>query len=218
MAQRSWSDLPRDLIDRIFRRHLDIRRIDPKDLARCSLVCTTWRCVIADIWCKNLSLLSSASGLINKRILAEYQKFQRDPPEGCRVRIVDSLFHWEGILIGPQSSPYAGGVFLLDIHFSDQHPFKAPKVTFQTKVYHPNIDQQGRLCLETSWSPAMTISHVLLVIYARFNDPDPDDPIDFKIANIYKTQRIQFKEKAKAWTKKFATASQISAIDWTNWS
>ncbi|KAM3696322.1 hypothetical protein ACB098_06G030200 [Castanea mollissima] len=64
----------------------------------------------------------------------------------------------------------------------------------------------------------MTISHVLLVIYARFNDPDPDDPIDFKIANIYKTQRIQFKEKAKAWTKKFATASQISAIDWTNWS
>ncbi|KAK4576021.1 hypothetical protein RGQ29_026823 [Quercus rubra] len=150
------------------------------------------------------------------RVLKEYEKFQRDPPEGCRVRFIDSPFHWEGIVVGPPSSPYAGGVFLLDIHFSDQHPFTAPKVTFQTKVYHPNIDQQGRLCLETLWCPATTISHVLLVIYARFNEPDPDDPIDFEIAHIYKTQRIQFEEKARAWTKKFATASQIREIDWTD--
>lgn len=217
MAQRSWSDLPRDFIDRLFRRHMKIggKGIEPKDLARCSLVCTTWRSVIADIWGKNLSLLSSPHGPIHIRILAEYQNFQRDPPEGCKVMFVDSLFHWEAIMIGPQSSPYAGGVFLLDIHFSDQHPFKAPKVTFQTKVFHPNINQQGGLCLETSWCPITTILHVLLVIYARFNDPDPDDPIDFEIAHIYKTQRTQYEERARVWTKKFATASQISAIDWS---
>ena len=60
MAQRSWADLPRDLIDRIFRRHLNIRRIDPKDLARCSLVCTTWRCVIGNTLLEFFLLLRSS--------------------------------------------------------------------------------------------------------------------------------------------------------------
>ena len=61
----------------------------------------------------------------------------------------------------------------------------------------------------------MTISRVLLVIYARFNDPDIDDSLDFEIARIYKTQRIQYEEKARVWTKKYATASQISAKNWS---
>ncbi|GMY31145.1 ubiquitin-conjugating enzyme E2 11-like [Fagus crenata] len=216
MAQCSWSDLPPELVDRIFRRHMKIRKIDDsKDLVRCSLVCTTWRYVIVDIWGKNLSFLSSANMMIDRRILREYQYFQIDSPKGYKVRFAESLFHWEAIMIGPQASPYAGGVFLLNIHFSDQHPFQAPNITFQTKVYHPNIDQQGRLCLETLWSPAMTISRVLLVIYARFNDPDIDDSLDFEIAQIYKTQRIRYEEKARVWTKKFATASQISSTDWS---
>ena len=72
--------------------------------------------------------------MIDRRILREYQYFQIDSPKGYKVRFVESLFHWEAIMIGPQTSPYAGGVFLLNIHFSDQHPFQAPNITFQTKV------------------------------------------------------------------------------------
>lgn len=195
-----------------------IRKIDDsKDLVRCSLVCTAWRYVIADIWGKNLSLLSSADRAMHRRIIGEYQGFQIDSPKGCKVRFVESLLHWEAIMIGPQTSPYAGGVFLLNIRFCYDHPFQAPKVTFRTPVYHPNIDQQGRLCLETSWNPVTTILHVLLVIYARFNDPDPDDPLDFEIAHIYKTQRIEYEKRARAWTKNLATASQIRATD-SDWS
>ncbi|GMY31146.1 ubiquitin-conjugating enzyme E2 11-like [Fagus crenata] len=151
----------------------------------------------------------------SRRILKEYESFQEDPPKGFQVKFVESLFHWKAIMIGPKTSPYAGGVFLLNIHFSDQYPLKAPTVTFQTKVYHPNIDQHGKLCLEPLWSPAVTIFKILLIIYARFNDPDVDDPIDFKIARIYKTKRIRYEKKARVWTKKFATTRQKSATDWS---
>ncbi|KAM3744146.1 hypothetical protein ACB098_06G030100 [Castanea mollissima] len=206
----SWSNLPRELIDRIFRRPMD-----SKDLARCTLVCTNWRNIIVDIWGKKLSLLRPAFKNPSRRILREYEKFQMDPPKGCKARLVENLFHWGAIMIGPQNSLYAGGVFLLNIHFSKKYPFEPPEITFQTKVYHPNIGQDGCLCLERSWCAAMSISNIIRVIYALFSNPDHEDPLDFEIAHIYRTQRIRYEQKARAWTKKYATARQNSAIDWS---
>jgi len=66
-------------------------------------------------------------------------------------------------------SPYAGGVFFLSISFPTDYPFKPPKVSFTTKIYHPNINANGSICLDIlrdQWSPALTISKgVLLCIY-----------------------------------------------------
>lgn len=118
-------------------------------------------------------------------------------------------------MIGPKDTPYADGVFLLKIYLSHYHPFQPPEVKFLTKVYHPNIGRDGRVCVETSWRPSLTIFQLLLVIYARFSNPEPDDPIDCEIAQMYKTQRIQYDENARDWTKKYATASRESAIDWS---
>jgi len=62
----------------------------------------------------------------------------------------------------PQSdSPYSGGVFFLAIHFPTDYPFKPPKVNFTTRIYHPNINSNGSICLDIlrdQWSPALTIS------------------------------------------------------------
>lgn len=66
--------------------------------------------------------------------------------------------------MGPGESPYSGGVFFVNIHFPPDYPFKPPKVQFQTKVYHPNVNSQGSICLDIlkeQWSPALTISKVL---------------------------------------------------------
>ena len=65
--------------------------------------------------------------------------------------------------MGPGESPYSGGVFFVNIHFPPDYPFKPPKVQFQTKVYHPNVNSQGSICLDIlkeQWSPALTISKV----------------------------------------------------------
>jgi ubiquitin-conjugating enzyme E2 D/E len=92
----------------------------------------------------------------------------------------NDLFHWNAVLMGPQDSPYDGGVFRLNIHFPTDYPFKPPKCTFQTKIYHPNINANGVICLDilkNQWSPALTISKVLLSISSLMDDPNPDDPL-----------------------------------------
>lgn len=86
----------------------------------------------------------------------------RDPPSSCSAGPVgDDLYHWQASIMGPPDSPYAGGVFFLSIHFPTDYPFKPPKVAFTTKIYHPNINGNGNICLDIlkdQWSPALTIS------------------------------------------------------------
>jgi ubiquitin-protein ligase len=72
----------------------------------------------------------------------------------------------QATIMGPDDSPYAGGVFFLDIHFPADYPFKPPKVSFTTRIYHCNINANGGICLDIlkdQWSPALTISKVSLL-------------------------------------------------------
>ncbi|KAL1402643.1 hypothetical protein pipiens_019686 [Culex pipiens pipiens] len=101
-------------------------------------------------------------------------------------------------------SPYQGGVFFLTIHFPTDYPFKPPKVAFTTRIYHPNINSNGSICLDilrSQWSPALTISKVLLSICSLLCDPNPDDPLVPEIARIYKTDREKYNELAREWTR-----------------
>ncbi|CAN7006331.1 unnamed protein product, partial [Brassica rapa subsp. trilocularis] len=94
--------------------------------------------------------------------------------------VAEDMFHWQATIMGPTDSPYAGGVFLVTIHFPPDYPFKPPKVAFRTKVFHPNINSNGSICLDIlkeQWSPALTISKVLLSICSLLTDPNPDDPL-----------------------------------------
>ena len=109
--------------------------------------------------------------------------------------------------MGPLNSPYEGGVFFLNIHFPCDYPFKPPKLRFQTKIYHCNINSKGGICLDIlkdQWSPALTISKLLLSISSLLTDPNPDDPLEAGIAELYKRDRKKYYSTAKRWTEKYA--------------
>jgi len=146
--------------------------------------------------------------MASRRIQKELVDLQRDPPSSCSAGPEgEDLFHWQATIMGPADTPYAGGVFFAQIHFPNDYPFKPPKVTFQTKIYHPNINLNGSICLDIlkgQWSPALTISKVLLSVCSMLADPNPDDPLVPEIAHVYKTNRARYEETARAWTQKYA--------------
>ena len=143
-----------------------------------------------------------------KRIQKELADLSKDPPANCSAGPSGAdMFHWQATIMGPSDSPYQGGIFSLDIRFPTDYPFKPPKCIFTTKIYHPNINSNGSICLDIlkdQWSPALTIGKVILSISSLLTDPNPDDPLVPEIANIYKNNRAQYDYNAREWTKKYA--------------
>ncbi|KAI5100737.1 ubiquitin-conjugating enzyme E2 D2 [Silurus meridionalis] len=155
-----------------------------------------------------------------KRIHKELHDLGRDPPAQCSAGPVgDDMFHWQATIMGPNDSPYQGGVFFLTIHFPTDYPFKPPKVAFTTRIYHPNINSNGSICLDilrSQWSPALTISKVLLSICSLLCDPNPDDPLVPEIARIYKTDREKHLGQSISKTAAFVGCSQSAVIQGRN--
>jgi len=110
-------------------------------------------------------------------------------------------------MAGPEGTPYQGGLFDLELFLPDDYPMAPPKVLFRTKIYHPNIDKLGRICLDilkTKWSPALQIRAVLLSIQALISAPNLDDPLDQGIADFWKENQEGAIQRAREWTLQYA--------------
>ena len=144
-----------------------------------------------------------------RRLNSEYKDILQRPPANVSAGLVDGeIRHWHATIFGPEESPYEGGIFELDIRFPQDYPFNPPKIKFKTKVFHPNIDSNGSICLDilkSNWSPALTMEKVLLSILALLNSPNPDDPLDTSAANLYKKDRDGYNSKVKEYVIKYAS-------------
>ena len=143
-----------------------------------------------------------------KRITKELEELEQDPPSNCSAGPKNDMFRWTASIIGPNDSPYEGGLFFLTIDFPKEYPFKPPKIKFTTKIYHPNINKSGSICLDIlkdQWSPALTISKILLSICSLLTDPNPDDPLVPEIAALYKNNKEGYINNAQIWTKRYAS-------------
>ncbi|OBS71358.1 hypothetical protein A6R68_00101, partial [Neotoma lepida] len=148
---------------------------------------------------KNTKLSSKTTAKLStsaKRIQKELAETTLGPPPNCSAGLKgDNSYEWRSTILGPPGFVY------------EDYPFKPPKVTFCTRMYHCNIISQGVICLDIlkdNWSPAFTISKVLLSICSLLTDCNPVDPLVGSIATQYLTNR-EHNRIARQWTKRYET-------------
>lgn len=144
-----------------------------------------------------------------KRLHQEMQKWKENPVPNVHLEPVDdSLRDWTASFLGPDDTPFEGGLFTLKIHTPDAYPFKPPKVSFITKVFHPNIYSNGQICLDIltveKWSPVYSLDAVLHSIQSMLNDPNPDSPANSEAGHLYSHNREEYVSKVRANVKKWA--------------
>lgn len=146
--------------------------------------------------------------MANRRLKKEIKDIASTPPDNCSAGPRDGdLFVWDATIMGPTGTPYENGVFRVEINFPTDYPFKPPKVRFLTKIYHPNINTNGSICLDIlkdQWSPALNTSKILLSICSLLDDPNPDDPLMPSIADLYKKNKDKYAATAREWTLEYA--------------
>ncbi|GAA5886122.1 hypothetical protein JCM16303_000051 [Sporobolomyces ruberrimus] len=150
------------------------------------------------------------AGMSQKRIARELADLKKEQlPPGCTAGPRDeSIFEWDATIEGPPDSPYENGQFNLHITLPPDYPFRPPKVTFKTRIYHANINTQGGICLDilkNQWSPALSIIKVLLSVASLLADPNPHDPLMPDIAQKFLKNRKEHDKIAKEWTQRYAT-------------
>mmetsp|Transcript_15051 Transcript_15051/g.44607 ORF Transcript_15051/g.44607 Transcript_15051/m.44607 type:complete len:151 (-) Transcript_15051:140-592(-) len=145
---------------------------------------------------------------IPKRIEKETQKLGAEPPPGVKAEPDENNYRYFHIeMVGPDGTPYHGGKYKLELFLPEGYPMEPPKVRFLTKIYHPNIDKLGRICLDVlkdKWSPALQIRTVLLSIQALLSAPEPSDPLDTTVADHFIKKRAEAEKTAAEWNKMYA--------------
>ncbi|ESO91554.1 hypothetical protein LOTGIDRAFT_122144 [Lottia gigantea] len=146
------------------------------------------------------------------RMNRELKAFGENPPFGISCwRSENSTAELEAQILGGEGTPYEKGVFKLEIDVPDKYPLVPPKVRFITSIYHPNIDNAGRICLDIlkmppqgAWQPMLRLSTVLQSIQLLMAEPNPEDPLMTEIASEYKYNKPAFNKHAEEFTRKFA--------------
>ena len=144
-----------------------------------------------------------------KRLTKEIDNLVQHPVTNCSAGPIskDDLTKWQATIFGPEGTPYHMGIFKLNITFTNEFPFKPPKIYFKTPIYHCNINKRGGICLDIlkeAWSPALTLDKVLLSICSLLSDPNPDDPLVPELANLYKKNRAKYDSNAREYTIMYA--------------
>ena len=160
----------------------------------------------------------------------KYDELAKDALQntGTSVGLFDEqdIFNWKFTMVGPQDSPYSGGLFHLKIKFPENYPKKQPEVCFITPIYHVNVnpclpkgkggDPLGHICISDLnwWKETQDLRQLFVDIFALFYLGNPDSPYGVDRANELRNNKSLYDKKVRYFTKKYAD-SNLDPKEWT---
>ncbi|XP_066491143.1 ubiquitin/ISG15-conjugating enzyme E2 L6 [Tiliqua scincoides] len=145
----------------------------------------------------------------SRRVARELDEIRRSEFRCFRNIEVDktNVLLWKGLLV-PDEPPYNKGAFRIEISFPCEYPLKPPKVRFKTEIYHPNVDEEGHVCLpiisDENWNPTTRINHVIQALIMLVNKPEPAYPLRAALAEEFDKDKKRFLSKAEDHTCMFS--------------
>ena len=117
----------------------------------------------------------------------------------------DNILKWSAIIFGPDDTEWEGGVFKLKMVFSDQYPNKPPEVQFLTKIFHPNVYNDGRICLDilqNNWSPVYDVQSILISVQQLLTDPNNKSPANNEASQMHQNNYKEYVRRVKECVQK----------------
>jgi len=161
-------------------------------------------CVCEVFFSTPIPTITMATGSAVRALGLEYKGLQEEPVEGFRVKLVsdEDMFVWEVALFGPPDTLYQGGYFKAQLKFPQDYPYNPPTVRFLSKVWHPNVYENGDLCISIlhppvddpqsgelpceRWNPTQNVRTVLLSVVSLLNEPNTFSPANVDASVMYR--------------------------------
>jgi len=140
-----------------------------------------------------------------RAVSKELRDLNKDPIEGVTVLMNEAdLTDITAHIAGPSGTPYDGGSFKVKLVLSKDFPASPPRGYFLTKVFHPNVADNGEICVNTlkkDWKPNLGIKHVLLTIRCLLIYPNPESALNEEAGRLLLEAYEQFASRAKMMTE-----------------
>ena len=147
-------------------------------------------------------------------------ELSRHPIEGFSAGLVDdcNVFEWQVTVMGPPDTLYEGGFFTCNMTFPNDYPNSPPKVKFVSEMWHPNVYQDGRVCISIlhspgddphgyedaseRWSPVQTVETIMLSIISMLSSPNDESPANLDAAKEFREDYTAFKKRVARCVRK----------------
>jgi ubiquitin-conjugating enzyme E2 N len=151
-----------------------------------------------------------------KRILKEMAILHKNPIDRVVFKFDDdNIYLMTCVITGAEDTPYEGGEYHVAIQLPKDYPTNPPKVILMTKIYHPNINTIGKVCLniikEKEWLPGYRIETIIRAIQALMSCPNTKDPLNNEAAALWDADIDEARAKAKYWCEMYAKPAKKDA-------